>query len=113
MANISASTHLLTLQYYNLKDLRSLLEKNVTLKLDPEVEDRIERGARFVKDKAAEDRYIYGVNTGFGSLCETRVKAEEMEQLQYNHIVSHACGIGEIVPEAISRLAMIIKLLTF
>jgi histidine ammonia-lyase len=113
MVNEPATTHLLSLQYYALEDLRNLLEKSIRLKLDAAVESKIGMGARFVQDKAAQDRYIYGVNTGFGSLCETRVRAEDMEQLQYNHIVSHACGIGEIAPEAISRLTMIIKLLTF
>jgi histidine ammonia-lyase len=113
MTNRPATAHSLSVKYYTLDDLRNLLEQKAPLKLDPEVEQKIENGSRFVREKAAEDGYIYGVNTGFGSLCETRVRADEMQQLQYNHIVSHACGMGEIMTEAVSRLTMLVKLLTF
>ncbi|RMG96161.1 MAG: histidine ammonia-lyase [Chloroflexi bacterium] len=106
-------THAITLDFYTLDDLRAIIENRPRLTLSPEVEAKIDAGAQFVLRKGAEDRYIYGVNTGFGSLCETRVEAEEMEQLQYNHVVSHAVGVGEIVSERISRLVMFIKLLTF
>jgi len=113
MDHTSRKTHHLSLRFYTLDDLRDLVETKPRLKLDPEVADKIQSGARFVQGKAAQDMYIYGVNTGFGSLCETRVAPEEVEQLQYNHVVSHACGVGEAAPESISRLTMIIKLLTF
>jgi histidine ammonia-lyase len=106
-------THHISLDYYRLSDLRRVIDTRPELALHPDVEAKIAAGARFVLKKAAEDRYIYGTNTGFGSLCETRVENEEMEELQYNHVVSHAVGVGEIVPERISRLMMLVKLLTF
>ena len=105
--------HALSLEFYRLRDLRALIERPVTLGLASEVAARITSGADFVQRKALEDRFIYGVNTGFGSLCETRVSASEVEELQYNHILSHACGVGELVPESTVRLMMILKLLTF
>ncbi|VAW37371.1 Histidine ammonia-lyase [hydrothermal vent metagenome] len=105
--------HQVTLDYYSLDDLRTIAKNLPRLKLHPDVITKIETGAAFVLEKAAEDRYIYGTNTGFGSLCETRVENEEMEMLQYNHVVSHAVGVGEIVPESLSRLMMFIKFLTF
>ena len=113
MKNKLDDCHHITLNYYTLDDLRNVLSSSAGLRLSPEVESKIRSGANFVQHKAEEDRYVYGVNTGFGSLCETRVGADEMEQLQYNHIVSHACGVGPIVPEKLSRLTMLIKLLTF
>jgi len=106
-------THNISLKFYTLTDLRNLVETHPYLKLDSEVEAKISAGARFVQEKSKEDRYIYGVNTGFGALCETRVEAGDMETLQHNLILSHSVGIGEIVPEKISRLVLIIKLLTF
>ena len=105
--------HYLSLRYYTLDDLKYLVDTKASIELDAEVKAKIDSGARYVQAKAKEDRYIYGVNTGFGSLCETRVAPEEVEELQFRHIVSHACGVGEIVPETISRLMMLIKLLTF
>ncbi|MEM7112068.1 MAG: histidine ammonia-lyase [Chloroflexota bacterium] len=109
----SRNTHHLSLEYYTLNDLRDILESNPYLMLAPDVEESIRAGAQYVEEKANEDRFIYGVNTGFGSLCETRIGSDEMEQLQYNHIVSHACGVGDLVSKDIARLAMLIKLLTF
>jgi histidine ammonia-lyase len=109
----STAVHELSLDLYSLEDLRDLVEQRPQLRLGREAAGKIRAGAEFTRLKAAEDRYIYGVNTGFGSLCERRVAADELELLQYNHVVSHACGVGEIVPEEISRLALLIKLLTF
>ena len=113
MEQVSRKTHTISLRNYSLQDFASLLDQNPLLKLDAEVQAKVRGGARFVMKKAEEDRYIYGVNTGFGSLCETRVSPQQMEELQFNHVVSHACGVGEVMPEAISRLALFIKLLTF
>jgi histidine ammonia-lyase len=109
----AAEGHPITLDFYRLADFRNLLEERPALTLDAEVAERIDRGARFVQRKAGEDRYIYGVNTGFGSLCETRVASDEMEKLQHNHVVSHACGVGDAAPDDVSRLTLLIKLLTF
>lgn len=113
MIKIVDNTHAIGLGRYSLVDLQRLVEECPLLELAPEVVTKIESGASFVAEKAAEDRYIYGVNTGFGSLCETRVEATEMEALQYNHVLSHAVGIGEIVSERISRLTLFVKFLTF
>jgi len=105
--------HALSLKYYSLETLRYLLEARPSLRLGTEVETKIQAGARFVQEKARQDLHIYGVNTGFGALCETKVAPDEVEKLQFNHVVSHACGVGEMVSESIARLCLIIKLLTF
>jgi histidine ammonia-lyase len=105
--------HRITLDFYSLDTLRDLVERRPRLGLAPEVAEKIRAGADFVQRKAQEDRYIYGVNTGFGSLCETRIGADEMETLQYNHVVSHACGVGDQAEEQVCRLVLLVKLLTF
>lgn len=107
------ATHVITSTYYTVDILRDLLEQKPLLQLDSDVEAHIQTGAAYVQTKAQEDRYIYGVNTGFGALCESRISTGQMEQLQQNIIISHACGIGKVAPEDISRLTMLIKLLTF
>lgn len=109
----AGAVHALGLQRYSIQELLRLVQEKPRLKLSPDVEEKIQACQDFVQLKSAEDRYIYGTNTGFGSLCETRVEAEEMEQLQYNHVISHACGIGEPITPELSRLVMLIKLLTF
>lgn len=113
MKNEEKDVHELSLEDYSLKTIYRLAEKKIPLALHPTVVEKIESGAAFVAEQLEEDRYIYGVNTGFGSLCEERVGDDEVEELQYRHIVSHACGVGEEVDENISRLMILIKLLTF
>lgn len=106
------NTHEITLDLYTIEDLRKIVEEKSQLTLSKEVIAKIQAGEDFVRKKGAEDIYIYGVNTGFGALCETRIENEEMENLQYRHIVSHAVGIGPLVSERLSRFTFIIKLLT-
>jgi len=52
----------------------------------------------------------YGINTGFGSLCNVKVEPHELEQLQENLVCSHACGMGDEVPEEIVRLMLLLKI---
>lgn len=56
------------------------------------------------------DGPIYGINTGFGSLCNVIVPDDELEQLQENLVKSHACGMGEEVPEEIVKLMLFLKI---
>jgi histidine ammonia-lyase len=93
---------------YTLDDLHHIVSSGARLRLAADVAAKIEAGARYVAAIAGRDRHIYGVNTGFGSLCETRIDPDQMSELQHRHLVSHACGVGEIVPERISRLAMLV-----
>ena len=52
---------------------------------------------------------VYGINTGFGSLCNTSIPNESLEQLQVNLVRSHACGMGETVPENIVKIMLFLK----
>jgi histidine ammonia-lyase len=58
---------------------------------------------------AEKDMVVYGLNTGFGSLANVRVPSEQSEKLSYNLIVSHACGVGQPLPEEVVRAAMLIR----
>jgi histidine ammonia-lyase len=107
------SIHRLTEADYTLHDLRVLHDTHPRLELSPAVEARITAGAEFLRRKAAEDRHIYGVNTGFGALCETRVPISRAAELQRNLVLSHAVGVGEIADPSICRLTLLLKLLTF
>lgn len=56
-----------------------------------------------------DDSPIYGINTGFGSLCDTKIAAKDLEALQDNLIRSHSCGTGSEVPTEIVRLMLLLK----
>ncbi len=111
--NINRPIHIITNRFYTLDDFRMLLETRPKIEMAPDILSAIDAGALFVKKKSLEDIYIYGVNTGYGSLCETRVDSTKLEELQYKHVVSHACGIGEPAEADVVRLMILIKLLTF
>ncbi|MEM6263157.1 MAG: histidine ammonia-lyase [Bacteroidota bacterium] len=58
---------------------------------------------------SARDRAIYGINTGFGFLCDRQIAFEDQQQLQINLILSHSCGTGEEVPAELVRLMLLLK----
>ena len=53
---------------------------------------------------------IYGINTGFGSLCDIKISSNNLKELQENLVRSHACGTGEIVPKNIVKLMILLKI---
>lgn len=70
----------------------------------------IARGRRLVEQALASGRPIYGVNTGFGKLAQTRIPADELKLLQRNLVLSHAAGVGPALGEEIVRLAIALKI---
>src|SRR5947209_20301599 len=72
---------------------------------------------RIAASAAAVDRIVaggdtvYGVNTGFGLLANTRIPAERLAELQTNLILSHSAGLGDPLPRHVVRLMIVLKLL--
>jgi histidine ammonia-lyase len=98
-------------QWITLDTLETILAENTQLKLTDEVKKTINNCRTYLDEKVAKsDRLIYGVNTGFGSLCDTAVSNDDLEQLQRNLVVSHACGMGERVPDEIVRRMLLLKI---
>jgi len=77
--------------------------------LTAEVIGRIQKNRAEVEQIVAEKRIVYGINTGFGPLCTTLISDEDTRRLQHNLLLSHAVGVGEIIPEEISRLMLVLK----
>lgn len=78
--------------------------------LTEEVKTRMAR-CRAWLDQIVSDghRVIYGVNTGFGSLCNTIIPPDQLEELQYNLLKSHACGAGNEIPQEIVKIMLLLK----
>src|SRR5690606_22510057 len=70
----------------------------------------VEKGAATVAAILDEGRTVYGINTGFGLLANTSIAAEDLETLQKNLVLSHACGVGEPLSEDTTRLLMVLKI---
>lgn len=77
--------------------------------LTAEVIGRIQKNREAVEQIVADKRTVYGINTGFGPLCTTLISDDDTRRLQHNLLLSHAVGVGEIIPEEISRLMLILK----
>ncbi len=77
--------------------------------LTREVTNRINSNREAVDSIVRENTVVYGVNTGFGPLCTTIISDEDTRKLQLNLLLSHAVGVGETIPEEISRLMLILK----
>lgn len=95
-----------------LSDLAEIVRKDMPCRLTPDARDAVEAAAALVSEAATGSGAVYGVNTGFGKLAQTRIAAEETAQLQRNLILSHCCGVGEELPRRVCRLTMTLKLLS-
>jgi histidine ammonia-lyase len=71
----------------------------------------IDSAAASVGRIVAGGKTVYGINTGFGLLAQTRIPADKLADLQRNLILSHSCGLGEALPRHVTRLMIILKLI--
>ncbi|BCH23969.1 histidine ammonia-lyase [Mesorhizobium sp. L-8-3] len=92
-----------------LADWREIY-RGATLKLDPACRPKIAASAAAVARIVAKGEPVYGINTGFGKLASVRIPAHDLEALQKNIVLSHAAGVGEAMPIAVTRLMMALKL---
>lgn len=93
-----------------LHQLRQTLEGPVTVSLTDDAWANIEKGAAVVAAILAEGRTVYGINTGFGLLANTSIAPEDLETLQKNLVLSHACGVGALLSPDVTRLLMVLKI---
>ncbi len=101
----------LTLKEHSLDDIEPVFDPEARIKLSTEAQTRIKRCRDYLDEKMkSQSTPIYGITTGFGSLCNISVSKDQLAQLQRNLVVSHACGIGEEVPFEIVRLMMFLKI---
>ncbi|WP_292042885.1 MULTISPECIES: histidine ammonia-lyase [unclassified Brevundimonas] len=93
-----------------LLQLRAALDGPVTVSLTQTSWGHVEKGAATVEAILKEGRTVYGINTGFGLLANTSIAADDLETLQKNLVLSHACGVGAPLSEDITRLLMVLKI---
>jgi len=93
-----------------LSQLRAALNGPVTVSLTDAAWTNVEKGAATVAAILDEGRTVYGINTGFGLLANTSIAVEDLETLQKNLVLSHACGVGEPLSADTTRLLMVLKI---
>ena len=93
-----------------LQQLRTVFRQHVSLSLDDKAKAAIQAAEQTVLDVIKENRTVYGINTGFGLLANTRIDVDELELLQRSIVLSHAAGTGDFMSEDTVRLLMLLKI---
>src|SRR5574344_1025959 len=90
--------------------VKDLMRGNAKLILSDKIKEKVENCRHYLDEKISKTTEpIYGITTGFGSLCDKSISQEDLSALQRNLVMSHACGIGEEVPPEIVRLMLFLK----
>ncbi len=89
----------------SIETVGALAHADTRLRLSPAVRARVLASRRVIERAVDSGATVYGVNTGFGKLAHVSIPKEQTEQLQRNLILSHATGVGDLLPVATSRLA--------
>ncbi|MDP5170943.1 MAG: histidine ammonia-lyase [Bacteroidia bacterium] len=97
----------------SLADIAEQIRTQQPVALSEPARLAIRRGRDFLVQMIdGNDRVVYGVNTGFGYLCDKVIEPNDLEKLQVNLIRSHACGLGSEVPVEIVRLMLLLKVIS-
>lgn len=102
--------HTISNNHLSLERLKSILYNHEKLELGDEARNAIVKCRSYLDSKMEDiSRPVYGITTGFGSLYNVTIPTDQLSQLQYNLVVSHACGAGETVRPDIVRLMLLLK----
>ena len=102
--------HYISAERLTIERVGEILENNITIALSKDAENRIIRCREYLDSKMeSQTEPIYGITTGFGSLCNISISADELGTLQKNLVMSHACGTGDRVPSQIVKLMLLLK----
>ncbi len=103
--------HIISSEEINLDTVRNIVDNKLKLVLSAESVQQIKKCRNFLDQKLeGSDELFYGINTGFGSLCNIRISNKELTDLQHNLVKSHSSGAGEEVPAEIVRLMLFLKI---
>ncbi|MGL4474831.1 MAG: histidine ammonia-lyase [Shewanella sp.] len=93
-----------------LSQLRAISRNKVTLSLAPSAISAINGSAAIVQQVLDEGRTVYGINTGFGLLANTKIAPQDLQLLQRSIVLSHAAGIGQYMQDATVHLMLVLKI---
>jgi len=105
------TTHIISSKSLDLATIQSIILEQKQLELSTDSVNKINQCRTYLDEKLkSETRPIYGINTGFGSLYNVKISKENLTKLQENLMMSHACGTGDLVPEPIVKLMLLLKI---
>ena len=94
-----------------ISDLDNIISNKLKIKLSVETVSKIVSCRLYLDYKLATDlNPIYRINTGFGLLCDIKISDSNLSQLQENLVKSHACCCGEIIPNEVGKIMLLLKI---
>lgn len=103
--------HKISADHLTIERIGEIIDNGYKLELSEDAVNRIARCREYLDEKIrANSQPVYGVTTGFGSLCNVSIGKDQLTQLQINLIKSHACGTGERVPNDIIKIMLLLKI---
>ncbi|MBZ9630425.1 histidine ammonia-lyase [Salegentibacter sp. LM13S] len=103
--------HYISSAILDLETIEDILVNKKQLALSEEAECNIRKSRKYLNKKITEsDTPIYGINTGFGALCNVKISPGKLTELQENLVKSHACGTGDKVDKEIVKLMLLLKI---
>lgn len=105
------NTHYISSEWLTIQQVADILESHCQIDLSGDAISRISRCREYLDEKMkTANEPIYGITTGFGSLCNISIDGDDLTALQKNLVMSHSCSIGEPVPAEIVRLMLLLKI---
>ena len=105
------NTHQISAAHLSIERIGEIIHQGYKLELSEESRQKILYCREYLDNKiAADSKPVYGVTTGFGSLCNVSIGHDHLAKLQINLMMSHACGTGERVPNEIVKIMLLLKI---
>ncbi|WP_431157618.1 histidine ammonia-lyase [Winogradskyella poriferorum] len=103
--------HTISSKPLDIVTIYNLFKDNKKLKLSDELKKKVQKSKAYLDEKLKNnEKPMYGINTGFGSLYNVKISNEDLTKLQENLVMSHACGTGDRVPESIVKVMLLLKI---
>ncbi len=103
--------HQISSETLEIMTISDIVFQNRKIELSKASIEKISECRTYLDDRlSGQDEPIYGINTGFGSLYNVKISKDKLTLLQENLVMSHACGIGDIVPNEIVKLMLLLKI---
>lgn len=103
------STKIFGIDFLTFEDFLALRQNKLKVQLNDDAKQQIRKSQANVAKIVASGQTVYGINTGFGPLCDTKITQDETRQLQHNLLISHAVGVGNPIKKELSRTMLIAK----
>ena len=98
------------IDHFSIEDVLEIIQNPKKAKLNKKSKEQILNSYNNVQKIVASDKTVYGINTGFGPLCDTKISENETAKLQENLIISHAVGVGKPIAKDLSKIMMVAKI---